>query len=103
VELYLYSPSTPSWRGAQLKKAEGQLYLYLTAKRRIDDYREKKVNSLEQNGRQTPAKTCYLVKTEKIWRYREIERRNRLGLNPWRAGEGESVSHIDKQFSLIVP
>jgi hypothetical protein len=29
VELYLYSPNTPSWRGAQLKKAQGQLYLYL--------------------------------------------------------------------------
>jgi hypothetical protein len=28
VELYLHSPSTPSWRGAQLKKALGQLYLY---------------------------------------------------------------------------
>jgi hypothetical protein len=22
-------PNTPSWRGAQLKKAQGQLYLYL--------------------------------------------------------------------------
>jgi hypothetical protein len=29
VELYFYSPNTPSWRGAQLKKAQGQLYLYL--------------------------------------------------------------------------
>jgi hypothetical protein len=29
VELYLYSPNTPSWRGVQLK-AQGQLYLYLT-------------------------------------------------------------------------
>jgi hypothetical protein len=29
VELYLHSPNTPSWRGAQLKKAQGQLYLYL--------------------------------------------------------------------------
>jgi hypothetical protein len=29
VELYLHSPNTPSWRGAQLK-AQGQLYLYLT-------------------------------------------------------------------------
>jgi hypothetical protein len=29
VELYLHSPSAPSWRGAQLKKAQGQLYLYL--------------------------------------------------------------------------
>jgi hypothetical protein len=28
VELYLHSPSTPSWRRAQLK-AQGQLYLYL--------------------------------------------------------------------------
>jgi hypothetical protein len=27
VELYLQSPNTPSWRGAQLK-AQGQLYLY---------------------------------------------------------------------------
>jgi hypothetical protein len=29
VELYLHSPNTPSWRGAQLGGAEGQLYLYL--------------------------------------------------------------------------
>jgi hypothetical protein len=29
VELYLHSPSTPSWHGAQLKGAQGQLYLYL--------------------------------------------------------------------------
>jgi hypothetical protein len=27
VELYLHSPSTPSWRGAQLGGAQGQLYL----------------------------------------------------------------------------
>jgi hypothetical protein len=27
VELYTHSPNTPSWRGAQLKKAKGQLYL----------------------------------------------------------------------------
>jgi hypothetical protein len=25
-----HSPNTSSWRGAQLKKAQGQLYLYLT-------------------------------------------------------------------------
>jgi hypothetical protein len=29
VELYLHSPTTPSWRGAQLGGAQGQLYLYL--------------------------------------------------------------------------
>jgi hypothetical protein len=29
VELYLHSPNTPSWRGAQLGGAQGQLYLYL--------------------------------------------------------------------------
>jgi hypothetical protein len=29
VELYLHSPNTPSWHGAQLKKSQGQLYLYL--------------------------------------------------------------------------
>jgi hypothetical protein len=28
VELYLHSPSAPSWRGAQLGGAQGQLYLY---------------------------------------------------------------------------
>jgi hypothetical protein len=28
VELYLHSPNTPSWSGAQLKE-QGQLYLYL--------------------------------------------------------------------------
>jgi hypothetical protein len=29
VELYLHSPNMPSWRGAQLGGAQGQLYLYL--------------------------------------------------------------------------
>jgi hypothetical protein len=29
MELYLYSPNTLSWHGAQLKGAQGQLYLYL--------------------------------------------------------------------------
>jgi hypothetical protein len=29
VELYLHSPNTHSWRGAQLGGAQGQLYLYL--------------------------------------------------------------------------
>jgi hypothetical protein len=28
VELYLHSPSMPSWCGAQLGGAQGQLYLY---------------------------------------------------------------------------
>jgi hypothetical protein len=27
VELYVHSPSMPSWRGVQLKKAQGQFYL----------------------------------------------------------------------------
>jgi hypothetical protein len=29
VDLYLHYPNTPSLRGAQLKKAQGQLYLHL--------------------------------------------------------------------------
>jgi hypothetical protein len=29
VELYLHSPNTPSWRGAQLRGAQGQLFLLL--------------------------------------------------------------------------
>jgi hypothetical protein len=29
VELYNHSSDTPSWNGDQLKKAQGQLYLYL--------------------------------------------------------------------------
>jgi hypothetical protein len=29
MALYLHSPNTPSWRGAQEKQAQGQLYLYL--------------------------------------------------------------------------
>jgi hypothetical protein len=29
VELYLHSPNTSSWPGVQLRKAQGQLYLYL--------------------------------------------------------------------------
>jgi hypothetical protein len=28
VELYFHSPNTPSWRGAQLGGAQGQLYLF---------------------------------------------------------------------------
>jgi len=28
VELYLNSPDTPPYRGGQLKKAQGQLYLH---------------------------------------------------------------------------
>jgi hypothetical protein len=30
VEKYIHSPNTPSWRGAPLGGAQGQLYLYLT-------------------------------------------------------------------------
>jgi hypothetical protein len=33
MALYLHSPNTPSWCGVQLKKAQGQLYLYLTYNR----------------------------------------------------------------------
>jgi hypothetical protein len=29
VELYIHSPNTPSWHGAQLKKTQGQFELYL--------------------------------------------------------------------------
>jgi hypothetical protein len=29
VELYLHFPNTTSWHGAQLKTAQGRLYLYL--------------------------------------------------------------------------
>jgi hypothetical protein len=31
VELYLHSPNTSSWHGAQLKEAQGQSYFYLYA------------------------------------------------------------------------
>jgi hypothetical protein len=37
VELYLHSPNTPSWRGAQLGGAQGQLYLYLYLLMRSED------------------------------------------------------------------
>jgi hypothetical protein len=30
VELYLHPYNTPSWCGAKLKKAQGQLYLFIT-------------------------------------------------------------------------
>jgi hypothetical protein len=30
VELCLHSPNAPLWRGAQLRGAQGQLYLYLS-------------------------------------------------------------------------
>jgi hypothetical protein len=33
VEPYLHSPNTPSWSGARLKKAQRQLYLYLSVYR----------------------------------------------------------------------
>jgi hypothetical protein len=33
VELYFHSPNTPSWRGAQLGGAQGQLYLTYNAVR----------------------------------------------------------------------
>jgi len=36
VELYVHSPNTPSWRGAQLKEAEGQLYLYQIKERCVN-------------------------------------------------------------------
>jgi hypothetical protein len=29
AELYLHSPDTSSWRGAQLGRTQGQLYFYL--------------------------------------------------------------------------
>jgi hypothetical protein len=31
VELHIHSPNAPSWRGAQLGGAQGQLYLYLNS------------------------------------------------------------------------
>jgi hypothetical protein len=30
MELYLHSPNTPSWRGAQLKEAQGQFFFTFT-------------------------------------------------------------------------
>jgi len=36
VGLYLYSPNTPSWRGAHLRKAQGQLYLYASKQVGLD-------------------------------------------------------------------
>jgi hypothetical protein len=39
VELYLHSPDTPSWRGAQLGGAQGQLYFtYLYTKKELEVY-----------------------------------------------------------------
>jgi hypothetical protein len=38
VELYLHSPNTPSWRGAQLRGAQGQLFL--TKYHTMKTYRE---------------------------------------------------------------
>jgi hypothetical protein len=43
MELYLHCPNTPSWRGAELKKAQGQLYLF------IDVYRNNGRNLEEKN------------------------------------------------------
>jgi hypothetical protein len=36
VELYLHAPSTPSWRGAQLGEARGQLYLYILPREPVE-------------------------------------------------------------------
>jgi hypothetical protein len=46
VELYLHSPNTPSWRGAQLKKAQAQLYLFTFTKY----YQDHQVNEDEMSG-----------------------------------------------------
>jgi hypothetical protein len=37
VELYHHSPKTPSWRGAQLKEVQGQLYFTLFTLNRITE------------------------------------------------------------------
>jgi hypothetical protein len=42
VELYLHSPNTPSWRGALLGGAQGQLYLLFV----ISGYRSNKVSDV---------------------------------------------------------
>jgi hypothetical protein len=42
VGLYLHSPNTPPWRGAWLKKAQGQLYLYLYWIKGVPDYKKTK-------------------------------------------------------------
>jgi hypothetical protein len=42
VKLYLRSSNTPSWRGAQLQKAHGQLYLLLSII--INNYLQYKIN-----------------------------------------------------------
>jgi hypothetical protein len=40
MDLYLHSPDTLSWRGAQLKrKVQGQLYLYLLPLKKLLDNR----------------------------------------------------------------
>jgi hypothetical protein len=37
VELYLNSPNTPSWRGVQLKKAQGLHLLHLPVHLKLDN------------------------------------------------------------------
>jgi hypothetical protein len=37
VELYLHSPNTPSWRGAQLKEAQGQLHLHILTEKCVPE------------------------------------------------------------------
>jgi hypothetical protein len=46
VELYLYSPNTPSWRGAQLGGAQGQLFLYLVLERWWNPLRQSYLSGL---------------------------------------------------------
>jgi hypothetical protein len=51
VELYLYSPNTPSWRGAQLRGAQGQLYLLPLLLPLNETYKEVRIGkSPIQNG-----------------------------------------------------
>jgi len=56
---YTSTPNTPSWRGAQLRKAQGQLYIYLTTNSEIHYYTSK--NEMEQHS--SEKKYRYLGKT----------------------------------------
>jgi hypothetical protein len=56
VELYLHSPNTPSWRGAQFKKTQGQLQFYLTVSFKGD--LEMKNTELQGEEQQTVLMAC---------------------------------------------
>jgi hypothetical protein len=91
VELYLYSPNTPSWRGARLGGAQGQFYLYLLIKTVlkltvviIEEYH---YNQYIQNFIQYFCLKVNFICTRTVWKARGLTLLLRVGIL-WRCGDG---------------